>query len=121
VAAEGAVPLPSPAAMPTLPPVTAGSEIRQHEQHRLNLETWFRGIALMLVVVAIVFYPLYALIFRIPGTTLADIVAPVTGIAGAVVGYWFGQASRRIPTNPPSSGNGNSGGGQATGQKRPDG
>jgi hypothetical protein len=107
--------------MPTLPPVTAGSEIRQHEQHRLNLETWFRGIALMLVVVAIVFYPLYALIFRIPGTTLADIVAPVTGIAGAVVGYWFGQASRRIPTNPPSSGNGNSGGGQATGQKRPDG
>lgn len=117
MAAETATPLPSPAAVPTLPPMTAMSDIRQHEQHRLNLETWFRGIALMLVVIAIVFYPLYALIFRVPGTTLADIVAPVTGIAGAVVGYWFGQASRRIPTNPPSSdGNGSLGAGQATGR-----
>lgn len=75
---------------------------RRDDQYRLNLETWFRGIALMLVVTAVVFYPLYALIFRITGAALADIVAPVTGIAGAVVGYWFGQASRRIP-NPTSS------------------
>lgn len=74
----------------------------EHEQHRLNLETWIRGIALMLVVLAMVLYPMYALIVGIPGTTLADVIAPVTGIAGAVVGYWFGQASRRIST-PPSA------------------
>jgi hypothetical protein len=70
------------------------------EEKRLNLETWFRGVSLLLVVAAIVIYPLYALIFRITGTTLSDIVAPVTGIAGAIVGYWFGQASRRIPNSP---------------------
>ena len=71
------------------------------EQRRLNLETWFRGISLMLVVLALVLYPMYALIFNILGSTLSEVVAPVTGIAGAVVGYWFGQASRRIQT--PSS------------------
>jgi hypothetical protein len=71
------------------------------EQRRLNLETWFRGISLMLVVLALVLYPMYALIFNIHGSTLSEVVAPVTGIAGAVVGYWFGQASRRIQT--PSS------------------
>lgn len=70
----------------------------EHEEHRLNLETWIRGMALILVVLALVVYPLYALIFAIPGTVLADVIAPVTGIAGAVVGYWFGQASRRIQT-----------------------
>jgi hypothetical protein len=66
------------------------------EQRRLSLETWFRGIALILVVVAVVFYPLYALIFKPPPATLAQVIAPITGIAGAVIGYWFGPASRRI-------------------------
>ena len=71
------------------------------EQQRLYLETWFRGVSLMLVVIALVLYPLYALIFKVSGSTLAEVVAPVTGIAGAIVGYWFGQASRRIQS--PSS------------------
>jgi hypothetical protein len=68
------------------------------EQRRLYIETWFRGISLMLVVIALVLYPLYALIFKISGSMLSEAVAPVTGIAGAIVGYWFGQASRRIQT-----------------------
>jgi hypothetical protein len=75
------------------------------EEYRLNVETWFRGIALMLVVAALILYPLYALIFKMPGSTLSEVVAPVTGIAGAVVGYWFGQASRRIRNQPPDGNN----------------
>jgi hypothetical protein len=55
----------------------------------------------MLVVVAVVVYPFYALIVHIAPATLSQVIAPITGIAGAIVGYWFGQASRRIP-NPPS-------------------
>ena len=84
-------------AAPVAPaPVT--SPIVVGEQRRLTLETWFRGISLMLVVIALVLCPLYALIFKIGGSTLSEVVAPVTGIAGAIVGYWFGQASRRIQT-----------------------
>jgi hypothetical protein len=67
------------------------------DQHRLLLETRFRGVVLLLVVGAVVLYPLYALIFNISGQNLSVVIAPVTGIAGAVVGYWFGQASRNLP------------------------
>lgn len=66
------------------------------EQRRLGIETWIRGIALLLVVVAVVTYPMFALIVGIEGSRLAESIAPITGIAGAIVGYWFGQASRRI-------------------------
>jgi hypothetical protein len=50
----------------------------------------------MLVVIAVVIYPLYALIAHIAPATLSQVIAPITGIAGAVVGYWFGQSSRRV-------------------------
>jgi hypothetical protein len=80
-----------------------GSSSQTREQNRLWAETWFRGIALMLVVIAVVFYPLYALVFEISPATLNQVIAPVTGIAGAVIGYWFGQASRRIQDSPNSS------------------
>jgi len=67
----------------------------QPDESRLNRETWFRGIALMLVVVAVVVYPMYALIVHINPATLSQVIAPITGIAGAVVGYWFGQSQRQ--------------------------
>jgi hypothetical protein len=70
------------------------------DDYRLNLETWFRGSTLLLVVVAVVVYPMYALIVHIPAATLAQVIAPVTGIAGAIVGYWFGQAQRRAQPQP---------------------
>ena len=92
--------MPAELARPSKAPVP------KQDQYRLNVETWFRGIALMLVVAAVVLYPLYALVFNVPGATLSEVIAPVTGIAGAVVGYWFGQASRRIPPTPPGGGGG---------------
>jgi hypothetical protein len=81
-------------AAPTTPPEGRQRRMKD-EQTRLWIETWFRGSALMLVVIAVVVYPMYALIVHIPSSTLAQVIAPITGIAGAVIGYWFGQASRR--------------------------
>lgn len=78
------------------PIVTVGAPVVRHrDEYRLNIETWFRGIALMLVVIAVVLYPFYALVAHIAPATLSQVIAPITGIAGAVVGYWFGQSSRR--------------------------
>jgi hypothetical protein len=73
----------------------------QPDESRLNRETWFRGIALMLVVVAVVVYPMYALIVHINPATLSQVIAPITGIAGAVVGYWFGQSQRQTQSPLP--------------------
>jgi hypothetical protein len=91
----------NPPAAPGQPPTELGPPLKRRqrspkdEQTRLLIETWFRGIALMLVVIAVVVYPMYALIVHIASPTLAQVIAPITGIAGAVIGYWFGQASRR--------------------------
>src|SRR5262245_59776404 len=97
---------PAPVTAVPVTPAPVTSAVVEGEQRRLTIETWFRGLSLMLVVIALVLYPLYALIFKIAGSTLAEVVAPVTGIAGAIVGYWFGQASRRIqtPSRPPVTG-----------------
>ena len=78
------------------PPPRQDLTVAMAEQHRLTIETWIRGVALLLVVLAVVVYPLYAMVFGISGANLSEVIAPVTGIAGAIVGYWFGQASRRI-------------------------
>src|SRR6516162_3785399 len=79
-------------------------DIQEHQQHRLTLETWIRGITLVIVIVAIVGYPAWTLVFNMDTQKMLDAIAPVTGIAGAVIGYWFGQASRRIPANPTPTG-----------------
>lgn len=84
---------------PTAPPPPTSTDL---EQSRLGIETWIRGIALLLVVVAVVTYPMFALIVGVEGSRLAESIAPITGIAGAIVGYWFGQASRRIQTKEES-------------------
>lgn len=87
----------SPSSPPTPPPQPPGGSTALTEQEkRLTIETWIRGFALILIVIAIVTYPMYALIVGISGASLSEAIAPITGIAGAIVGYWFGQASRRI-------------------------
>jgi len=84
------------------------NELELHgEQQRLMFETKVRGVALLTVVFAIVIYPMYALVFEKDAGNMTELIAPITGIAGAIVGYWFGQASRhtdnarrRAGTNP---------------------
>jgi hypothetical protein len=55
---------------------------------------WWRGFVLLLVVLAVVAMPIIAIVTNLEPTDFGTYIAPVTGIAGTVVGYWFGQASQ---------------------------
>jgi hypothetical protein len=54
----------------------------------------WRGFVLLLVVLAVVSMPILAILIDLEPTDFGNYIAPVTGIAGTVVGYWFGQAGR---------------------------
>lgn len=74
-----------------------------HEHLRqLRRGDWVRSLALFIVVAAIVAMPFWAIIRSFsPKSTPAEFaqyIAPITGIAGAVIGYWFGN---RSDTNTP--------------------
>ncbi|MFE2888524.1 hypothetical protein [Streptomyces sp. NPDC059272] len=67
-----------------------------------------RGWALVAVVFAIIASPWVAMIAGVAAKDFSLYVAPVTGIAGAIIGYWFGQGQQnelRSPTivNSPTS------------------
>jgi hypothetical protein len=53
--------------------------------------TRVRAWALMLVVLAVVATPIFAILLEVPANDFSQYIAPVTAIAGAVIGYWFGQ------------------------------
>jgi len=53
-----------------------------------------RGYALLLIIVAVVAMPMVALLLKFDPQAFGAFIAPVTGIAGTVVGYWFGSAER---------------------------
>ncbi|WP_406495854.1 hypothetical protein OG936_17750 [Streptomyces sp. NBC_00846] len=60
-----------------------------------------RGWALVAVVFAIIASPWVAMIAGIAAKDFSLYVTPVTGIAGAIIGYWFGQGQQnelRPPT-----------------------
>jgi hypothetical protein len=54
-----------------------------------------RSIVLLLVVLAIVLMPIIGIIGHLNPQSFGTFIAPVTGIAGTVVGYWFGTVDRR--------------------------
>lgn len=54
----------------------------------------FRGYALYVVVAAVVLLPFVAIFLQLKPETFGSYVAPVTGIAGTIVGYWFGSSER---------------------------
>lgn len=49
---------------------------------------------LLLVVLAVVAMPVIAILIGLSPEDFGAYIAPVTGIAGTVVGYWFGSADR---------------------------
>jgi hypothetical protein len=53
-----------------------------------------RSITLYLVVLAVVAMPAIAMITNLSPQAFGSYIAPVTGIAGTVVGYWFGTLNR---------------------------
>lgn len=54
-----------------------------------------RSLVLLLVVLAVVIMPLIAMASGLNPQSFGAYIAPVTGIAGTVVGYWFGTVERR--------------------------
>jgi hypothetical protein len=58
-----------------------------------------RSITLYLVVLAVVAMPFIAMLAHLDPQTFGSYIAPVTGIAGTVVGYWFGALSRPAKYN----------------------
>ena len=64
-------------------------------QQRVSQAEMFRGIALLVLLVFLVLAPLFAFVKGIRPPDYAQYLAPITGIAGTVFGYWFGQQSRR--------------------------
>lgn len=53
-----------------------------------------RGMVLLLVVLAVVAMPIIAIVTDLDPSDFGTFIAPITAIAGTVVGYWFGQESR---------------------------
>jgi len=62
---------------------------------RADRNAWnARSITLYLVVLAVVAMPAIAMAINLDPQAFGSYIAPVTGIAGTVVGYWFGSLSR---------------------------
>jgi hypothetical protein len=63
-----------------------------------------RGYVLLGVVAAVVSMPLIGMLLKLDPDTFGAFIAPVTGIAGTIVGYWFGtvgQVPGQGTTQPP--------------------
>lgn len=71
---------------------TRGQDVAIDSEVR-NSYRW-RGVVLLLIVAAIVAMPIIAILSGLEATEFGTYMAPVTGIAGTIVGYWFGQAGR---------------------------
>ncbi len=55
-----------------------------------------RSVVLLLVVLAVVLTPLLAMgWFKVSAQSFSQYVAPITGITGTVLGYWFGRQDPR--------------------------
>lgn len=54
-----------------------------------------RSFVLLLVVLAVVSMPIIAILAHLSPQDFGSYIAPVTGIAGTVVGYWFGAGDRQ--------------------------
>ena len=52
-----------------------------------------RSYVLLAVVAAVVITPIYAMTVNINPQSFGQYIAPITGIAGTIIGYWFGQRS----------------------------
>jgi hypothetical protein len=71
---------------------------------RADRNAWnARSVTLYLVVLAVVAMPAIAMLTGLDPQTFGSYIAPVTGIAGTVVGYWFGALSRPTRTTQESS------------------
>jgi hypothetical protein len=63
-----------------------------------------RSYVLLAVVAAVVATPIYAMTVNIDPQSFGQYISPITGIAGTIIGYWFGQRSGQTTVvSPPSA------------------
>ncbi|GAA1035739.1 hypothetical protein GCM10009557_44520 [Virgisporangium ochraceum] len=68
---------------------------------RADRNAWnARSITLYLVVLGVVAMPVIAMVTSLDPQAFGSYIAPVTGIAGTVVGYWFGALRRLRAAEP---------------------
>lgn len=98
-------------------------EARQDSQYRASVEaareslrsTNVRSWVLLAIVASIIVMPAVAMASGIAAQSFSQYIAPITGIAGTVLGYWFSQQNGSVfqgrradsapePTSPSSSG-----------------
>jgi hypothetical protein len=68
----------------------------QVAKHRASGDST-RAWVLVAVVAALVAYPLVAMLAGSSAEDFGQYIAPITGIAGTVLGYWFGQSGAGTP------------------------
>jgi hypothetical protein len=61
-----------------------------------------RSYVLLGVVAAVVAMPLIAMFFQLDPQAFGSYIAPVTGITGTIVGYWFGTVGQGTTGQSPS-------------------
>jgi hypothetical protein len=64
---------------------------RLYELRRKVQESRGRGFVILVVVAAVVIAPLVGLVVQVPASDFSAFMAPITGIAGTIIGYWFGS------------------------------
>ena len=67
-------------------------------EHKFNAIV--RGVVLIIVVIAIISTPFLAIFHGVPLDAFNEFIAPVTGIGGIIIGYWFGQDKKSESTSP---------------------
>jgi len=80
-----------PEGVPTGPTGRYAEEGWTPEQRREFFNDRVRGIVLLIVVFAVVALPVVGIAYKIQVEDFAQFIAPITGIAGTIIGYWFGQ------------------------------
>lgn len=71
-------------------------ELRRLEIRKESTGEIARSVVLLLVVLAVVLTPLLAMgWFKVSAQSFSQYVAPITGITGTVLGYWFGRQDPR--------------------------
>jgi hypothetical protein len=71
-------------------------EVARLEARKESTGELVRSVVLFLVVLAVVLTPLLAMGWlKVPPQSFSQYVAPITGITGTVLGYWFGRQDPR--------------------------
>ncbi|MEU9397871.1 hypothetical protein AB0D86_48880 [Streptomyces sp. NPDC048324] len=77
------------------------AELAYHHSGLIQRAESVRGWALVAVVFSIIASPWVAMISGIAAKDFSLYITPVTGIAGAIIGYWFGQG-QQTDLRPPT-------------------